>query len=106
MSASSSLPTKEKVSVAPKCKHFGSCGGCRMQSTDYMHEVAIKQATLTEYFQRIEWQGAIKMHPSPEPWYYRNKMEFSFQDVFPAPPKSEDYLLLGLKVRNRWDKVK
>jgi 23S rRNA (uracil1939-C5)-methyltransferase len=32
-------------------------------------------------------------------------MEFSFQDVFPAPPAGADPLLLGLKRKNRWDKV-
>lgn len=54
---------------------------------------------------RVGWQVKVLVHPSPEHWYYRNKMEFAFQDVFPAPAEGEDPILLGLKRRNRWDKV-
>ncbi len=65
----------------------------------------MKRARLAELLQRVNHAGPRAMHASPETWYYRNKMEFSFQDVFPAPEAGGDPLLLGLKVRNRWDKV-
>jgi 23S rRNA (uracil1939-C5)-methyltransferase len=104
MSASSSSPVK-LAEVEPRCAHFGDCGGCRLQNLAYEAQVEKKKAYLLELLERIEWRGEITMHPSPEPWYYRNKMEFSFQDVFPAPEEGEDHLLLGLKRRNRWDKV-
>lgn len=103
-SASSSSLAEPKA-VKPRCRHFGDCGGCRLQELDYPDQVLKKGAYLRELLGRMEWRDTIPMHPSPEPWYYRNKMEFSFQDIFPAPPEGEDPLLLGLKRRNRWDKV-
>ncbi len=41
------------------------------------------------------------VHPSPELWYYRNKMEFSFGDVYP-PVEGGPTLKLGQKARGRW----
>lgn len=105
MSVSSSSQTKKALAHAPRCRHFGDCGGCRLQDKTYEDQVAHKSAYLTELAGRIGWQASVTVHPSPEHWYYRNKMEFAFQDVFPAPPEGKDPLLLGLKRRNRWDKV-
>lgn len=91
--------------MAPRCAHFGVCGGCRLQDVSYEGQVALKRERLAELLKRITHAGPKDFRASPEPWYYRNKMEFSFQDVFPAPAAGTDPLLLGLKVRNRWDKV-
>jgi len=104
MSVSSSSPT-EKPRITPRCRHFGECGGCRLQDFSYEDQLARKAAFLDSLLQPIGWIEPITVHPSPQPWYYRNKMEFSFQDVYPVPPAGEDYLRLGLKQRNRWDKV-
>ncbi|MEK7656853.1 MAG: 23S rRNA (uracil(1939)-C(5))-methyltransferase RlmD [Elusimicrobiota bacterium] len=93
------LPTQAR------CRHFGDCGGCRMQDLPYEAQVAKKAEELSRLMAPLGLSGGVLVHPSPEPWYYRNKMEYSFQDVYPAPPPGEDALLLGLKRRNRWDKV-
>jgi 23S rRNA (uracil-5-)-methyltransferase RumA len=106
MSVSSSSTTEtEFPAVDPRCRHFGECGGCRLQDISYEDQLAKKAGVLKELLARIEWQSEIPLHPSPEPWYYRNKMEFSFQDVYPVPEDGGDPVLLGLKVRNRWDRV-
>ncbi|MBI4347426.1 MAG: 23S rRNA (uracil(1939)-C(5))-methyltransferase RlmD [Elusimicrobia bacterium] len=90
---------------AAKCKHFGSCGGCQLQDKTYEEQLQLKTKRVSELMATVGWTKPIAMRPSPDTWYYRNKMEFSFQDVFPAPPLGQDYLFLGLKRKNRWDKV-
>lgn len=91
--------------MTPRCRHFGECGGCRLQDLAYDEQRAKKAIGLEELLKPLGWAAPVPVHASPEIWYYRNKMEFSFQDVYPAPPAGEDYLRLGLKQRNRWDKV-
>lgn len=101
--SSSSLP--EASRARPRCRHFGECGGCRLQDVSYEAQLAAKAESLRGLMERAGWAAPINVRPSPEQWFYRNKMEFSFQDVYPAPPAGGDPLLLGLKRRNRWDKV-
>ena len=38
--------------VAPKCKHFGACGGCQYQHADYKAQLEMKQAILRETLER------------------------------------------------------
>ena len=90
---------------AARCRHFGECGGCQLQDLPYETQLERKSQALDALFEPAGWKTPIEVKPSPEPWYYRNKMEFSFQDVYPVPPEGEDHLLLGLKRRQRWDKV-
>jgi len=109
MSASSNSQADEGAgenAVEPRCGHFGQCGGCRLQDVGYEGQLRKKAGVLQELLSKIEWLDPVVMHPSPDIWFYRNKMEFSFQDIFPVPEgEGADYLLLGQKVRNRWDKV-
>ncbi len=74
----------------PQCKHFGrrelpgeGCGGCTLQSLSYRHQLATKERTIK---QLMQGRGVDPGHVLPilgqdEPWYYRNKMEFSFGDT-------------------------
>jgi len=87
------------------CPHFGICGGCQIQDVPYPKQLERKAGFLTGLLKPLGWDQPVRIHPSPDIWYYRNKMEFSFQDVYPAPPQGEDYLLLGFKRKKRWDKV-
>lgn len=66
--------------IKPKCKHFGVCGGCKMQSLAYKNQLKIKEDQVKDTLQHI---GGLKVKVSPiigckNPWFYRNKMEFSF----------------------------
>ena len=61
------------------CKHFGECGGCRFQDREYSLQLEEKDAT----YRRLLADSGIKTDlreiiPSPQPFYYRNKMEFTF----------------------------
>src|SRR5439155_6540858 len=93
------------VAQSVRCRHFGDCGGCQMQDLSYELQLQKKGAYLQTLFEPLGWKTPIEVKPSPEQWFYRNKMEFSFQDVYPVPPAGEDYIRLGLKRRQRWDKV-
>ncbi len=97
--------TPEPAAISPRCQHFGECGGCQLQDRPYEAQLALKTEKVRALLEPLGWNRPLRAHASPQLWYYRNKMEFSFQDVFPAPPLGEDYLLLGLKRRKRWDKV-
>lgn len=97
MSASSSSPTRTPA----RCPHFGVCGGCSLQNLAYEAQVAVKTAKVAQTLSFIEGLPAVVAHPAPSPWNYRNKMEFSFGDVYPPAPGSA-WLKLGLKAKGRW----
>jgi len=67
--------------IAPACSHFGVCGGCRWQDLDYPQQIAYKKRQVFESLKRIGRFENPEIHdplPSPEVFFYRNKMEFSF----------------------------
>ena len=41
-----------RSAIAPACPHFGACGGCHYQHTDYANQLAFKQAILRETLER------------------------------------------------------
>ena len=65
----------------PRCQHFGVCGGCQWQFLPYEEQVRFKEK---EVFEALTHLGGIENPPllsireSPSPWFYRNKMEYSF----------------------------
>jgi len=81
----------------PPCSHFGVCGGCHYQHMPYETQVQYKTEILRETLRRIghiEWEPAIKAHPSP-PFEYRNRAQWKIR---PATGKSEEaigYLQAG-----------
>lgn len=84
--------------VTPRCPHFGPCGGCLWQHLDYGAQLRAKETILAESLRHLGGLGDVAVEPiipSDEPWYYRNKMEFSFQ------PEGR----LGLHRRGRWDEI-
>ncbi len=70
-------PAPERV--AAPCPHYGACGGCHYQHIAYQHQVALKTAILREQLERI---GGIvnpaveACIPAPEPFNYRNHVQF------------------------------
>ena len=65
--------------VVPTCAHFGACGGCHYQHTDYKSQLVFKQAILRETLERggvaVPAEIAIL---SGEPWRYRNRIRLAF----------------------------
>lgn len=63
--------------TAPRCTHFGVCGGCRLQHMPYHEQLLFKERHISDLFAPLK----TVIHPiigCEEPWHYRNKMEFSF----------------------------
>ncbi len=67
--------------VEARCKHFGLCGGCKWQMMSYEGQLSFKTKQVRDIFERIakvEFGELLPALPSPTPYYYRNKLEFSF----------------------------
>jgi 23S rRNA (uracil1939-C5)-methyltransferase len=69
--------------IAPRCAHFGVCGGCDYQHIAYESQLKYKTEILRETLRRIgriEWTGEIAAHASP-PWAYRNRAQWKIRPL-------------------------
>lgn len=69
--------------TASFCEHFGTCGGCKWQHVDYVHQLAFKQQIVEEAFRRIaktETKDMLPILGCEETVSYRNKLEFTFSN--------------------------
>ena len=69
------VPSPERV--APRCRHFGECGGCVYQHARYPHQLEIKTRQVTDALERIGRFREIPLHPmiaSPHAYGYRNRI--------------------------------
>ena len=65
--------------VAPRCPHFGVCGGCSYQHADYETQLALKQQILRETLQRGGVQPPEQIEIlAADPWSYRNRIRLAF----------------------------
>ena len=72
-----------KFRVQPRCKYFGTCGGCKQQDLDYKMQLSYKQQQVKDAFEHIGKLTEFEIEdiiPSENVFFYRNKMEFSFSD--------------------------
>jgi len=70
-----------KDRVAPFCKHFGVCGGCKWQMLPYEKQAVYKQSEVEQHLKRIGKVNIPALQPiaaAKETVYYRNKLEFTF----------------------------
>ena len=90
------MPRKE-----PTCQHFGLCGGCRWQDISYEDQLALKERMVKNAFIARGFADVLikPILPSASPFFYRNKMEFSFGS------DREGKIQLGLHVRGRFNRV-
>jgi len=88
--------------VAAPCPHVTRCGGCRFQDLDYRVQCAVKERQVREtliHLAGIPAPTVRPLVPAPEPFGYRNKMEFSFH------PDPGGRAILGLHERGTFDRV-
>jgi 23S rRNA (uracil1939-C5)-methyltransferase len=75
--------------IAPHCPHFGACGGCHYQHTDYDTQLALKLAILRETLQRggvqppaeialLAADSTSESGPHSHQWSYRNRIRLAF----------------------------
>jgi 23S rRNA (uracil1939-C5)-methyltransferase len=69
-------PSPERI--APRCRHFGECGGCQFQHLAYECQVRAKEAVLREQLLRLGGIAEAPIRPvivSPDAWNYRNHIQ-------------------------------
>jgi 23S rRNA (uracil1939-C5)-methyltransferase len=65
--------------IRARCPHFGACGGCHYQHTDYATQLNFKQAILRETLERGGVQTPVEIQVlAGEPWHYRNRIRLAF----------------------------
>ena len=92
-------PSPDRVE-AP-CIHYPVCGGCRFQDLDYAAQAAAKEDQVRDALRRIGGIAEPPLEPilpADAPFFYRNKMEYSFTQTPEGPA-------LGLHKAGRWDEV-
>lgn len=84
-----------KFRRVPRCKYFGTCGGCHLMDIDYNTQLALKKEVIQDQLKRIaKVETEVKdTIPSDLEYGYRSKMEFAFGF-------KDGKVLLGLKRRN------
>lgn len=102
--------------LEPPCPHFGACGGCKWQHFDYGEQCVWKRQHVIDAFERIGHVSVGEYRPTvacPQPYHYRNKMEFSFgasrwltNEEIASGEIFETSFALGLHVPGRFDKVR
>ncbi len=101
--------------VAPRCTHFGVCGGCKWQHVDYSTQCEAKRQSVVDAFRDIAGLGDVDVAATvaADPVYeYRNKMEFSFSaarwltsDEIASGREIDRSFALGLHVPRNFEKV-
>ena len=74
------LLRKSPYRLAPKCKHFSDCGGCRLMHMDYDVQLAFKKYRLELLMKKLKQDTEIvdDIICMVNPYYYRNKVEIKF----------------------------
>ncbi len=75
-------PSPERV--APRCAHFGTCGGCKLQHIEYTAQLRMKRKLVADALAHIGGFAGVEVAETagaPDPFHYRNKVEFSFGDA-------------------------
>ena len=105
--------------TTPRCEYFGTCGGCKWQHVDYAAQLEMKRQAVEDALRHtggldLDSLG-ITVPPAlgcDEPYFYRNKMEFSFasarwlteEEIATGEAFDRDFAL-GLHVPGRFDRV-
>lgn len=107
-------PSPERIE--PKCKYFGTCGGCSWQMLGYQNQLKWKRQHVIDSFEhiaKISPKIIEETIPSVREFHYRNKMEYSFSasrwlfdsEIKSISPIENKNFALGLHVPGRYDKV-
>ena len=109
--------------IAPRCAHFGACGGCVWQQLPYSEQLKYKQQLICETLQHLTpvdkllrqqlGQCIREILPSPQQFHYRNKLEMSFGYAHMAAQRQPNGKLvwhdeqpsIGFHQRGQWATV-
>nr|MBN2277754.1 23S rRNA (uracil(1939)-C(5))-methyltransferase RlmD [candidate division Zixibacteria bacterium] len=88
--------------IKAPCRHFDICGGCTWQDLVYDRQLFYKRKQVLDCLRHIGRIDDIEVGEivgCPEQFYYRNKMEFSFNT------NGKDGFNFGLHRRGRFDRI-
>ena len=101
--------------VAPFCKHFGTCGGCKWQDLSYPKQLEYKQQQVIDNLERLgglTLPAVTPIMPSAGLTHYRNKLEFTFsnsrwytKEEIGTQDLLTDRNALGFHIPMRFDRV-
>ncbi len=101
--------------TAPRCRYFGTCGGCKWQHVRYEAQLEAKRQRVYEALVHHGGFDGVAVRPtlpSPRIYGYRNKMEFSFSTERWLTPEEiasqqplDRHFAVGLHVPNNFYKV-
>ncbi len=83
--------------VAPRCAHYGTCGGCSLQHLDGERQLEAKRLQVAEQFRRLggvepgEWLAPLR---GPV-WHYRRRARLGVKYV-----KRKERVLVGFRERS------
>ena len=107
--------TPSPFRVEPECEHFGVCGGCKWQNMSYEKQLEFKQDEVVNNIKRIGGIEDFENLPilgGNEPYYYRNKMEFSFSNArwltseeIKSGTDINQKNALGFHIPGQWSKI-
>ena len=102
-----------KNRIDPTCKHFGVCGGCKLQNISYDTQTKLKEDKIKHSITRIFNDAKISpIVKCDNQFFYRNKLEFSFTEnkwLTEAEIKNSDDKIdrrgIGFHKAGMWDKI-
>lgn len=93
------LLEKSELETNKTCPNYIECGGCSYQTVSHEYELDLKLRQIKELYNDI-YSGDIEIFQSPLTNYYRNKMEYTFSDMYKDSP-----IMLGMHKKNRFYEV-
>lgn len=82
--------------VTPACQHFGTCGGCSLQSLAYEAQLAHKMNHVAQLLTRVGKLEAAEVAaarcaplPAQQQYGYRNKVQMAFSSLVWEPEKQQ-----------------
>lgn len=81
--------------VQPACQHFGTCGGCNLQSLSYDAQLAHKAGYVGQMFSRVGKLNPADVAAAQQPpvaaeavYEYRNKVQMAFSSLVWSPKQT------------------
>src|SRR5690606_2459628 len=106
-------PSAQRVNAV--CSHSGYCGVCKWQNMSYQSQLQFIQKYVYDAYTRIrklEYPEMTPIHANKEPYFYRNKLEFSFSNKKWLTPEEmatgeeiKEKNALGFHVQGMFDKI-
>ena len=75
-----SLIRKSPLAAAPRCRHFGICGGCQWQHLTYEAQLEYKTTLVREQLAFALEPAGVQVAPAigTTPWEYRSRLQATF----------------------------